>query len=118
MAVNPSATAIARLKRMVAATVDPKLTDADITDALIMYAVADGNGLAPDSDDITWVESYDYLGAAIECLGWKKAAASAMVNFNADGSQASMSDITEHLDKLIAEYAARRSIGTFTVGTA
>lgn len=117
MAVTPSVSAIARLKRMVAATVDPKLTDADIADALTMYALADGNGAAPDSSG-TWLESYDWYGAAIECLGWKKAAASALVNFNADGSQASMSDITEHLDKLIAEYAARRAMGTFTVGMA
>jgi hypothetical protein len=100
---------------MVAATVDPKLTDSDISDALIMYALADSNGLAPDSDNPAWVEGYDYLGAAIEALGWKKAAATAMVNFNADGSQASMSDITEHLDKLIAQYAAQRSLGTFSV---
>jgi len=115
MAVNPSATAVNRLKRMVAADVDPKLTDADIADALVMYAVADGNGLAPDSGDPLWIESYDWYGAAIEALEWKRAAAVAMVNFNADGSQASMSDITTHIDSLVNRYSGLRSIGTITV---
>lgn len=115
MAVTPSATAVNRLKRMVGAGIDPKLTDADISDALTMYALADGDGLPPDSDT-EWIETYDYYGAAIEALEWKKASALAMVNFNADGTQASMSDITEHIDKLIAQYAAKRSYGTFTVG--
>src|SRR5688572_12548402 len=116
MAVSPSASAVARLKRMVAASVDPKLTDSDIADALAMYALADGNGVAPDSSNASWVESFDYYGAAIEALGWKKIAASAMVNFNADGSQASMSDITRHLESEIARYTALRAVGTITVG--
>ena len=102
---------------MVAAGIDPKLTDADIADALVMYAVADGNGVAPDTDNPLWSESYDWYGAAIEALGWKKVAASAMVNFNADGSQASMSDITSHLDKEIARLSALRSVGTITVSS-
>jgi hypothetical protein len=115
MAVTPSASAIARLKRLTAATVDPKLTDADMADALTMYALADGNGVVPDGTG--WLETFDYYGAAIEALGWKKAAASAMVNFNADGTQASMSDITRHINGLIGEYTARRSVGTITVGS-
>ncbi len=118
MAVNPSAAAVNRLKRMVAASIDPKLTDSDIADALRMYAVTDGNGVVPDSaTGSLWLESYDWYGAAIEALGWKKIAASAMVSFNADGSQAAMSDITTHLDKEIARLSALRSVGTITVSS-
>lgn len=116
MAISPSASAIARLRRMVAATVDPKLTDSDLADALAMYALADRDSLPPDSAT-EWIETYDWYGAAIEALGWKKAAASGMVNFNADGTQASLSDITTHIDKEIARYAALRSVGTITVSS-
>jgi len=116
MAVTPSVTAIAQLRRLTAATVDPKLTDEDLADALRMYAVADGDGVAPDSEvGSAWVETYDMAGAAMEAWTWKKGMASHLVNFNADGSQASMSDISEHIQERINYFANQRMTGTITV---
>jgi hypothetical protein len=98
---------------MVAATVDPQITDGALADALVMYAVVDGFGLSPVEP--LWVERYDMYGAAIEVLSWKKSAAVGMVNFNADGTQAALSDISTHLNERIQYYSALRMTGTITV---
>lgn len=113
MAVTPSTTAINRLGRMVSASVAPALTTDDLADALVMYAVVDGAGVIPG--DTGWLETYDMAGAALECWQWKKAAAVANVNFNADGSQFSLSDISEHIEERIRYYSALRATGNLTV---
>lgn len=113
MAVTPSTTAINRLGRMVSASVDPQLTTDDLADALALYAVVDGAGVIPGGSG--WLETYDMAGAALECLNWKKAAAAAMINFNADGSQFSLSDISAHIEERIAYYMGLRMTGNLTV---
>lgn len=113
MAVTISATDRARLSRMVAATAFPTLSDADLDDALILYALADpDNGNVPDGE---W-GYFDWNGAAAECWGWKEGLASDSVNMNADGRQASLSDIAEHCRAKKAEYLNRRATGNISVG--
>lgn len=109
----PSATAIARLKRVTAATVDPKMQDADIVDALVQYALVDSAGVLPG--DAGWLETYDLNGAAAEVWGWKEAAASAMVAINADGSQLNLAQITDHCRSQKLYYQNQRGWGTITV---
>ena len=102
-----------RLARMVAATAFPTLSNSDLDDALTMYAVSN-----PDTDDAPTGEwaYFDWNGAAAECWGWKEGLASDSVNMNADGRQASLSDIAEHCRNKKAEYLNRRATGSVTVG--
>jgi hypothetical protein len=113
MALIPSANAIARLRRMTAATIDPKLTDSDLSEALVTYALADGSGLAPT--DVLWVETFDYNRAAAEAWGWKAAAASALVDTNADGSQFGLSKIVANCESQRDYYLGQASWGTIYV---
>ena len=114
MAVIPSQLAIRQLGRMTAASVDPKLTDDALADALVMYALADVSARLPGTDD--WVETYDFYGAAIEALGWKKIAVSSMTSFQADGNQFSVSDVTKHLEAEINRLNGIRMTGTIVTG--
>lgn len=114
MPVTPSQTAIDRLGRMVAASVTPTLTDEDLADALVMYALLDANSVAPGGG--SWVETYDFNGAAAEAWGWKKAKASATVTFNADGSQFSMAELSANCQERIDYYQSLRQIGNISVG--
>lgn len=113
MAVEPSTAAKARLSRMVAATVFPLLDDAVITDALVMYALADLNNVVPG--EVGWVESFDWNGAAAECWGWKEGLASSNVNMSGDGRQASLSDIAEHCRERRKAFLDARATGVIHV---
>lgn len=111
MAIAISQTDKNRLARMVAASAFPTLSDADLEDALALYAIADPDGNPPSGQ---W-GYFDWNGAAAEAWGWKEGLASDSVNMNADGRQASLSDIAEHCRNKKAEYMARRATGTISV---
>jgi hypothetical protein len=103
----------ARLSRMVAATSFPTLSDTDLDDALTLFAISNPN--TDDAPTGEW-QYFDWNGAAAECWGWKEGKASDSVNMNADGRQASLSDIAEHCQKKKEEYIARRATGSIRVG--
>lgn len=114
MAITPTQPMIDRLSRMVAPTAEPTLAQADLEDALVMYAMADANGIAPGGSG--WLETYDLNGAAMECWLWKEAKASEYVSFTADGAQFSVSQITAHCQAKAAQYREARQTGNLTVG--
>jgi hypothetical protein len=113
MAVTPSQAAIARLSRMVAASITPVLDESALADALSMYATADSNKVAPGGTG--WLETYDYNGAAYECWSWKEAAATNMVGFNADGTQWNMQELLVNIRAKKAEHLAARQTGNIHV---
>jgi hypothetical protein len=112
MAITITAANRTRLARMVAADNFPTLTDADLDAALTMYAIAHPDTeAAPDGE---W-PYFDWNGAAAEAWGWKEGLASDSVNMNADGRQASLSDIATHCRDKKNEYLTRRATGTISV---
>lgn len=114
MAITPSTVHKTRLARMVASTTFPQLSETDLEAALIMYAIQ--NPDTGDSPDGVWAY-YDWNGAAAECWGWKEGAASDSVNMQADGRQASLSDVAEHCRIKREEYLTKRATGNISVGT-
>jgi hypothetical protein len=113
MSVIPSASAISRLGRMVAANVYPTLDNAALAEALGLFAVRDSERNIPG--DAAWVETFDMNGAAAECMRWKLAVASVDVSFTVDGSTTTLDQLTQHLRSLEQAFEARRSTGTISV---
>lgn len=107
----PSATQIARLKMMTDATMEPVLSDAEVTAILEMYFVADADGTAPSGD--AW-PLIDWYGAAEYAWNIKHGRAATLVNTNADGQQYSLSDVAERCKEQRQYYAALRQTGTIT----
>lgn len=98
---------------LVAATVAPTLTDAELDAALVIFALADGNDRAPGSSG--WTEVYDMNGAAAECIRWKLARAVNDVTQDTDGAAFNLSDVTKHLQDRLKDFEGRRQTGTFAV---
>lgn len=63
------AEARSRLKKMIAADVDPILTVDEVDDLLLMAKREDSEGLAPSDDD--WEPTFDLVSAAAEGWRWK-----------------------------------------------
>lgn len=113
MAITPSVTMINRLKRMAPIDITPVLDEGSLSDALVMYAMADYLGVAPG--EYNWVETYDLNGAAMTMWEWKEAKASNMISINADGSQWSLAQITANCQAKVNYYRALRQTGNISV---
>lgn len=100
---------------MTDATMEPVLTDPEITSIIEMWFIADADGGAPTGD--TW-EFVDWYGAAE--YGWniKHGRAATLVNTNADGQQYSLSDVAERCKEQRQYYAALRQTGTISTVSA
>src|SRR5688500_12806208 len=105
---TPSASQIARLKLMTDSTMEPVVSDAELTTAIEMYFAADADGVAPTGDDWPVV---DWYGAAEFIWNVKHGRAATLVNTNADGQQYSLSDIADRCAQQRNYYAALRQVG-------
>ena len=106
------AEATARLERMTASTVDPTLTDDEITDLLTAAARVDTDGLAPTDDD--WTGTWDLNFAAAEGWRWKAGKVAERFAANLDGANLARQQIFEHCLAMATNYS-RRVVGTFTI---
>lgn len=113
MAIAPSPEAVTKLKRMVAFTSPPVLTDDDVVEVLNMYALVDENEAAPG--DGSWSETFDWYGAAMEFWNWKAGAASHYVSTNADGQTMNISQVYDHCMVQVQRYTELRQTGTVSV---
>lgn len=113
MAIEFSASAIARMKRYIAFDDDPAVTEAEVTAVMEDYALADSNDVLPSAE--SWVETLDVYGAAMELWTIKAGRAAKYVSHNADGQQFSMSHLKDHCDEQAARYALLRQVGNITV---
>lgn len=107
--------ALARLRRMVQATVIPQLNDDELADLLSMAAVADSTGLAPEHDD--WTATYSAIAlnaSAAEGWRWKAGKLSEGETFSADGASF-QPEVRRQFCMDMAERYQRRVRGTITV---
>lgn len=98
------ATAKTRLARMVAATDEPTISDAELVEL-----VAENKHITSDGTAV-----YDLPGAAVEGWRMKAAAAASRVSFNSDGQQMSRSHFFDHCERMIEHYLGASSF-TLTV---
>jgi hypothetical protein len=97
-----------KIKKMLAADVEPVLTDDEIDDLLSSSGVADSGGNAPV--DIGWTPTYD-LNAAV-AAGWmiKAARAAATVEVDPPGSGVFTSKVFDNCRAMARIYQAKSKL--------
>lgn len=110
---TPTASDIARLRRMVA---EPGATngysDTVLSEAIERYPVPDSAGVYPvDEDGVAntdWVFGWDLSAAASEIWTEKAAALAATYDFSADGGDFKRSQAAKQAREMASYYASRR----------
>lgn len=100
------ASAALRLKRLVAAELEPTINDSIIDQLLSDARVRDSDGNLPSSDD--WVETYDIYRAAAEGWAYKAAQVAGDYTFSIDGQSFSRSHMFANFTER-ERYFRRRS---------
>lgn len=99
---------------LVAPTLEPVLTDADLDDLLLRARRTDSAGLAPT--DASWTPTYDVESAASE--GWliRAGRAADAIDFGEDGQRFNASKVFDQSMAMHRHY--RRSSGSVTISSA
>ena len=115
-----SASFITRLRRIVDEPTDATYDDTDLGDYLERYRVMDALGNDPytwtsttpptQSDNASWIETYDMHAAAAEIWSEKAAAVYDQHDFSADGGSYKVSQLYDHCVAMAAFHNARASI--------
>lgn len=92
-----------RLANMVAADLEPTLSDAQLDDLLTLSSIPDINGVA--ATDTGWVETYDLNYAAAEGWRWKAAKAAASYAFTLDGDSPERSFLMIRCEHMADRYS-------------
>jgi hypothetical protein len=104
-----------RLKSMTAWTVDPTLSQTDITTLLTAASRADTAGHPPS--DPNWAPTYALYWAAREAWAWKAGACSDHYKVVGDGTELERNQVFQHCERMFALYdkmaAASASFGGF-----
>lgn len=97
-----------RLAPMVAANVDPVLSNDDLDRILGDAVVADSDGRHPH--DTAWVGAWDLHGAAAAAWREKAGRASDRVTLNSPGATLNRQQLFEHCLRMADAYAARPAL--------
>jgi hypothetical protein len=110
---TPTADQIAQLRRMVAEPDATTYSTPVLSAILAGYPLPDTEGR--DSDDATWVGTWDLNQAAADI--WQEKAAAVAVNFDfaADGGDYKRSQVAAQMLKMAQTYRAKRSTGSLVL---
>lgn len=103
-------TALARLALNCQPQSDPVLSALELDTILDMYALEDGNGVAPDGAG--WLGLWDIRAASRKAWQVKAAKVVADVDYDADGAKYTQSQLHEHC---LAQMALYSSSGSATI---
>jgi len=104
------ATAKARLVINTQARLEPKLSDQEMEDLLAAYARKDTQGQLPDNP--AWVGTWDIRAATRQAWLIKAGKVAGEVNFQADGTAYSLSDMHAHCMAMASKYG---SVGSMAI---